>query len=520
LIRKALSAGALAAALSLVFSIPGLASATQISGTSSPLAACPNGSQTGKNFVDGETEPSLAVYKSQMIAMWHQDRWNNGGAHGIGVGYSSNAGVNWGQTTFPDDMCTTTAPDPLAAYQRSSDPWVAFSSDGKTAYASALSFDNTDNHNAVAAGYSRDGGQTWKVSTIPGSEFNTFQFSTDKNSTTADPNDPGVAYTVWDTLFGPTDQPDDNPHAQAYTGPAYFSKATTDAGGNVSWSPAKIIINTANRQQTIGNIIVADKSNPGTLYDFTDLIVAPNTPFRGARSLEQVAFVKSTDGGGTWTQPQIIAPFNSLGVHDPNTGAPLRTGDGLEEVTIDSKGKLYVVWQSSSNYVKNVKQGVAAFDDQIMLSTSDSGGQTWSTPRVIHTATNMMPTFTPMVAANGTTVAVTFYDNGNLPAGDVTNLPTDYYAIVSTDQGANFGNPIHLAGSFDAMSAPVARGFFLGDYEGLQPSGGGFEAAFVATNCGPPYDPTTNPDCGPANYTGLTPPSSNTNPTDVFAASF
>jgi hypothetical protein len=496
--------------------VTGIAGPATVSSEPSPYAACANDSQPGRIFVSGETEPNLAVSGSNMIAMWHQDRWSNGGAHGIGVGFSSNGGANWSQTTYPSTMCSTSAPDPLAAFQRSSDPWVSFSSDGKIAYSSALSFDATDNHNAVVAGTSTDGGATWNVSAIPGSEFNSFQFSTDKNATTADPNNPMVAYTVWDTLQNPTDLPDDNPHArvQAYTGPAYFSKTVN---GGQSWSQAKIIINTANRQQTIGNIIVVDKKS-GTLYDFTDLLLPPNTPFRGALSNQQLAFVKSNDGGNTWTQPHIISPFDSLGVRDPNTGAPLRVGDGLEEVAIDPNGKLYVVWESSSNFVKNAKQASVVWDDQIMLTTSNNGGQSWSTPSVIHTATNMMPTYTPMVATNGTNVAVTFYDNGKLTAGDTSNLPTDYYAIVSTDGGAHFGTPIHLAGSFDEMSAPVARGFFLGDYEGLAASGTGFESVFVATNCTPPYDPTTNPDCGPASSSKAATP--NTNPTDVFATSF
>src|SRR5438067_12970128 len=77
---------------------------------------------------------------------------------------------------------------------------------------------------------------------------------------------------------------------------------------------------------------------------------AANTPFQGTRSNAQLAFVKSTDGGSTWTQPQIIAPFNSLGVRDPNTGELLRVGDGLEEVAIGGDGKLYVVWESSTRY--------------------------------------------------------------------------------------------------------------------------------------------------------------------------
>jgi hypothetical protein len=349
------------------------------------------------------------------------------------------------------------------------------------------------------------------MTAIPGSVFIQTNQSTDKNATTADPIHNKWAYTVWDTLLGPTDQPDDNPHAQAYTGPAYFSK-TTDGGQ--SWSSAQIIIATSNRQQTIGNIIVVDPRDD-TLYDFTDLIESPNTPFRGTRSNDQLAFVKSTDGGATWSPPQIVAPFNSLGVVDPNdTTKHLRVGDGLEEVAIDASGKIYVVWESSTNFNKNVNQSSGAWDDEILLATSKDGGVTWIGPTVVHHLTSGLPTYTPTVAVNGNRVAVTYYDNRNL-GGQTTVLPTDYWASISTNGGAFVEQRITTK-SFDQLSAPVARGFFLGDYEGLQPSGSGFEAMFVRTNCEEPS--YTGTFCGPANYTGRVPQTTNVNPTDVFVA--
>lgn len=507
--RKALPVAALAAIFTLIGSITGFAGVTLgvVSFETQRLAGCSNSGQPGKNYLSGEEEPQVAVSSAgKMVAMFHQDRWSNGGAHGIGVS-TSNDGVHWTpQGPLPDDMCVPGTDPSLSFYQRSSDPWVSFGPGG-IGYASALSFNATNNFNAVAAGYSTDGGKTWKMRPIPGSVFTTSQNSTDKNATTADPHIAGVAYTVWDTLVLATDNPDDNPHAQAYTGPAYFSK-TTDGGK--TWSPAQIIVNTAERQQTIGNIIVVGPD--GTLYDFTDLIISPNTPFRGVRGNAQVAFVKSTDGGASWSAPQIIAPFNSLGVHDPNTCQLLRVGDGLEEIAVDpSNGKLYVVWESSSNYDKNINQSACGWDDQIMLATSTDGGATWTGPTVIHKLTNGMPTYTPTVAVNGNKVAVTYYDNRNL--GSQTNvLPTDYFVSISTNGGPWVEQQIY--GDFDQLSAPYARGFFLGDYEGLQPSGTGFEAVFVATNCnGPDY---TGPFCGTASSNlSLTP---NTNPTDVHSA--
>jgi hypothetical protein len=531
LVKKTGSIIVLGGMLVLAASASGLAKTTapsstlvQVSsGPPSPLAGCSNAGQHGRNFPDAEVEPQVAVSGSNQIAMWHQDRWSNGGGHGIGVGVSSDGGKTWTDSTLPIDMCVSGTPSSLSFYQRASDPWVSIGPDG-IAYASALSFDDPSgpvNFNSVAAARSTDGGASWDhLQPIPGSVFTTFQNSTDKNSTTADPTRNLTAYTVWDTLVLATDNPDDNPHTQAYTGPAYFSK-TTDGGK--SWSQAQIIVNTAQRQQTIGNIIVVDPRND-TLYDFTDLIVSPNTPFRGTRSNAQLAFVKSTDGGATWTSPQIVAPFNSLGVRDPNTGQPLRVGDGLEEVAIDpGTGKLYVVYESSTNYNKNLNQSSGAWDNEILLTTSSDGGASWTGPSVVHALASGLPTYTPTVAVNGGTVAVSYYDNRNLTTGQTTHLPTDYWVSYSTDGGATFGNEHHIAGPFDQMTAPIARGFFLGDYEGLQPSGNGFQAVFVKTNCnaldaaGQIY-PTTAPasdPCAPASSSVTS--TTNTNPTDVFS---
>ena len=522
MLRKAASIIALGGALVLAASTSGLArmatqtGLVQVSGPPpSPLAGCSNAGQTGRNFPDGEVEPQVAVNGGNLIAMWHQDRWSNGGGHGIGVGVSSDGGKTWSDSTLPIDMCAPGTPDSLSFYQRNSDPWVSFGPDG-TAYASALAFDNVDNKNAVAAATSTDGGATWNVLPIPGSVFTLTSQSTDKNATTADPTRPGTAYTVWDTLVLATDNPDDNPHTQAFTGPAYFSK-TTDGGQ--SWSQAKVILQTGERQQTIGNVIVVDPRN-GTLYNFTDLILPPNTPKNGTLSNSQVAFVKSTDGGDTWTAPQLIAPFNSLGVIDPNTGQRLRVGDGLEEVAIDpTSGKLYLVYESSTNFEKNQNQSAGAWDNEILLTTSTDGGGKWSAPSVVHALASGLPTYTPTVAVNRGTVAVTYFDNRNLKTGQTANLPTDYWVSFSKDGGVTWSEQ-HIAGPFDQLTAPFARGFFLGDYEGLQPSGSGFLAVFVKTNCDAldtsgqvfPSGGACAPASSNANAT------SNTNPTDVFAA--
>ncbi len=280
------------------------------------------------------------------------------------------------------------------------------------------------------------------------------------------------------------------------------------------------IIGAGNRQQTIGNVIVVDR-NTDTLYDFTDLIVPPNTPFQGAASQAELAFVKSIDGGATWTSPQVIAPFNAAGVIDPNTGARARVGDGLQEVAIDGSGNLYAVWESSTNYDKNLNQAVGTFDNEVMFSRSTNQGSTWSAPRPI-VGPSALPIFTPTIAVNASgKIAVTYYDSGTLSTTNTTTWPVDYKAIYSSDGGASFSAAAHVAGPFDLMSAPVARGFFLGDYEGLQSTGTGFIALFVMTNCNlnasdPNAAPTGNPLCGPASSNTKT--TFNNDPTNVFSA--
>jgi BNR/Asp-box repeat len=432
-----------------------------------PYASCSIAGQPGTNYPDAEVEPWVSVNptkSSNIVGVWQQDRWSNGGARGLVAGFSFDGGKTWSESTLPFSSC---APGGLP-YQRASDPWVSFGPDG-TAYTSAIVFNGTDHKNAVAAATSTDGGKTWSnLATLVAFTTNGGQFSTDKNSTTADPVKAGTAYTVWDTLVAPTDNPDDNPHTMAFTGDAFFSK-TTDGGQ--SWSTPKDIVQTSQNTQTIGNQIVVDPST-GTLYDFFDLILHPT-----GRQFN-VAFVKSTDGGNTWTQPQIISELGTAFVTDPNTGQAIRTGDIIPEPAIDpATGQLYVVWQDA--------RFTSGKFDEVALSTSTDGGATWSTPIRVNTNTpSNRPGFTPSVRVNSVgAVGVTFYDFRNL-ATQTATLPTDYWQVMSTNHGASFGNEVHIAGSFDMLTAPFASGFFVGDYEGLTNIGTTFEPFFVQANSG------------------------------------
>jgi hypothetical protein len=451
----ALLAGGLAPASGLVL----------VSGPS-PYASCTIGGP-GTVYVNAEVEPWVAVNPTNannIIGVWQQDRWSNGGAHGLVAGFSLDGGTTWGETTLPFSACANGL-----GYERASDPWVSIGPEG-TAYTVSISFNASNNSNSVAAAVSRDGGKVWEdLSVIIADNEPTTQFFNDKESVTADPVLPGVAYAVWDRLESPNGNPYADLHTAAFRGPAFFSKTVN---GGLTWSSPKIIVSTPSRQQTIGNQIVVDPRN-GTLYDFFDLITPPFnvTAFK-------VAFVKSTDGGATWTKPRVIADLRTVFVSDPNTGQAIRTGDIIPEPAIDpATGQLYVVWQDS--------RFNGGHFDEVALSTSTDGGATWSAPIQVNTNTpSNRPGFTPAIRVNAAEeVAVTFYDFRSLTTETAT-LPTDYWLVTSADHGATFDSEVHLAGPFDMLTAPFASGFFVGDYEGLATMGTEFVPFFVQTNSG------------------------------------
>jgi hypothetical protein len=446
-----------------------------VSGGANPFASCTSDAGTGTIYVNAEVEPQVAVnpaHTNNIIAAWQQDRWSNGGAHGLVAGYSFDGGKTWGKSALPFSNCAPGG----APYNRASDPWVSIGPDG-TAYANAISFEAVSNRNGVFAATSGDGGVTWtNLRAVVAYETNGGQFSTDKNSITANPVRDGVAYSVWDTLISKTDKPDDHPHTSAYTGPAYFSR-TIDGGS--TWSTPQVIFTPAQQNQTIGNIVVVDPRGDGkTLYDFASWIVHPNS---AANTQTMAAVIKSTDDGATWGPPVAIAQMQFVGVRDPNTGQSVRTGDIIPDPAIDpATGQLYMVWQQAAKFKRgNTKTN----DDQIVITTSSNGGQTWSTPKVINTFTGL-PAFTPVVEVNSSgTVGVTYYDFRNLTPTNTTTLPTDYWFVSLSNTLAILGEQ-HVAGSFDMLTAPNARGFFVGDYEGLAASGSGFVAAYVKANDG------------------------------------
>ncbi|MBO0681873.1 MAG: exo-alpha-sialidase [Candidatus Dormibacteraeota bacterium] len=467
-----------------------------------PYRTCSDAGQTGTINPSAEVEPWVTANPAvpgNLVAAWQQDRWSNGGARGLVSGRSTDDGATWTQTDLPFSACAPGAVnDPFtgAPYDRASDPWVSAGPDG-TVYAVGLLATETDgsmpgnNDTGVAAATSSDGGASWQNAQLIKSDqgtspfFEFTKFFNDKESVTADPVKAGTAYVVWDRLVSPGNSVDAILRSSAFRGPTWFSK-TTDGGK--TWTGTRAIFDPGQKSQTIGNVVVVDPKTD-TIYDFFEQFQSTTNPKVAPRGVS-VGFVKSTDGGDTWSGVTTVSNQVLANDTDPNTGAFLRTGNGLPSVAVDpNTGQLYVTWTDA--------RFTSGLTNQAVISTSTDGGASWSAPKLVSNTTPInREAFTVNVAVNSAgTVAVTYYDLRDLTDTNTTTLPTNLWAKTSSDHGVSFGSEIHLAGPFNDLVAPNAGGFMLGDYSGLTTSVTTFEPFFVQTNCNDnscaePMDPT------------------------------
>jgi hypothetical protein len=495
--------------------------AVPVSGAS-PIAGC-LGDQlgSGTNFVNSEVEPWVAVNPADpdgagpaaagdnLIGTWQQDRWDNGGSRGDVTASSFDGGLTW--TINPNtksSICTGGTAANGGNYERASDPWVDVSPNG-TAYLMSLSVDTNPggfgtSPNAMLVMRSTDGGLTWGDPITLKRDENPNVLN-DKNTLTADPNDSSFAYAVWDRLVSPPGEaapPNAFENSVAFRGPVWFSR-TTNGGDN--WEPARRIFDPGTLQQTIGNQIVVLPDNgefDGELVDFFDLIRAASN--RQQTRGFSIAVLRSADHGATWSERARIVDrhvtFQGLVVDpdDPNAATrTVRTGDIIPQGTVDSNsGAIYLVFQDARFGPRS----------SIAFTQSLDGGLSWSrTIKINQTPTNIslgnQQAFNPVVSVlDDGTIGVRYSDfRANEATPAVEPLSTDEFIAhchpttpTACADPANWGSEVKQTdASYNMRQAPFARGWFVGDYVGMdtdgedflpfwsQPSGGDPGNAFV-----------------------------------------
>jgi hypothetical protein len=425
----------------------------------SPFSGCtigadPNAVPPSQVYDDTEVEPFVAVNPTNpdnIIGVYQQDRWTDGGSRGLLASRSFNGGLTWSRNFVGFSQCADAASD----FPRATDPWVSFDAGGK-AYQISLGIVSTFGiFSGVEVSTSQDGGTTWTAPVRLITDNDPIFFN-DKQSITGDPNRAGHAYATWIrgnlpgwdniSIVGAS-------RSFAFRGLPMFS---TTADGGATWSDPISMIN--------GNIYVQGNQiavlPDGTLVDIFGAL------FKGSgRQPSNQAFwgvVRSTNGGKTWGGPVKIAELNTALLTNPDIPNPtsldqtVRAGDYLPDVAVDpNNGTLYMVFADS----------ISSGFDHVKLTKSTDGGKKWTTPVDITSTPSSTHSFngTVAVTADGT-VNVMYYDFRNNTSAP--GLPTDVWLTHSHDGGATWSEQ-HVYGPFDMEDAPVARGWFLGDYQGL-----------------------------------------------------
>ena len=424
---------------------------------------------TGINYPNTEVEPFLAVNPfdaANLVGVWQQDRWSNGGARALMSGTSFDGGRTWRRSLAPFTRCSGGTVANGGDYARASDPWITFAPDG-VVYQIAIAFTGQNfsagSANAVLVSSSADRGLTWTnpVTLIRDGQSN----FNDKESITADPTNARFVYAVWDRL------------TTVNTGPTYFAR-TIDEG--FTWEPARPIYDPGAGRQTINNQIAVLPDGVLVLM-FTRLnVIGPANA--------TLMVMRSTDKGVSWSAPIAVAAMQSVGTHDPQTGAVVRDGSNLGSIAAGRNGALAIVWQDA--------RFTGGAHDAIAFSRSLDGGLTWSPPVAIN-VNQTVAAFEPAVAiADDGTYGVTYYDLRSNTASAAT-LPTDYWLARSSDGFA--WREARVGAPFDLATAPVADGLFLGDYQGLAVAGTSFIPFFTQTT----GDPANRTDIFTALSTGV-----------------
>jgi hypothetical protein len=434
-------------------------------------------------YPNSEVETHLAVNPANgnnIVTFWQQDRWSDGGARGNVAGYSYDGGLTWALSVPQFSRCAGGAGlGDAGNYERATDPWLSFSPNGRL-HAISIGFDNSTARNAILAAFSDDGGESWSTPRIlrfdnPRAVGNNFN---DKETLTANPFDSSRVYATWQRLVSPSERASlkSFENTTSFYSEAWFARSTN---GGISWEPARAIFADRGKlTQTIGNIV--EVLPGGTLINGFNLIRAASN--RQKTRGRNVALVRSTNDGATWSREIIVNRLLVDDVDDPETGTDIRTGDILPDWAVDrsataTNGNIYVVWMDTRFNDPD--------HDDILLARSTDGGLTWSAPVIVDKTPQGVDAFTPMVDVDSQgRVAVTYHDFRNDVVGDGP-LSTDFWITHSHDGGQSFPEEGRLTpASFDMRTAPVARGYFVGDYTGLDHYGTRFHAGWVGTNEG------------------------------------
>lgn len=315
-----------------------------------------------------------------------------------------------------------------------SDPALAFATDG-TAWAATLGVDSMGTQLAVQVFKSEDHGATWTfVKTISTGSNNDKEMMWIDNSPSSPFKD--NIYVAWDV-------------------PGRGMRFARSADKGRTWSS----VMTLSDDSAIGAHLTSGPA--GEVY-----VAWPDLSSRELR------IRKSTDGAATFGPVVTIAMTNSSyeisipGMCQRKVLVYLSVG--ADRSSGPRRGNTYAVWNDRDGMAAD--PGCAgttlASTSNVYFSASSDGGNTWSTPRVIHTNPPNTDQFNPWmdVDLDDGTIHVMFYDTRDDPARRKTNI----YYIASKDGGATWVNETKVSSEMtDETASGADAGNQYGDYGGL-----------------------------------------------------
>ncbi len=182
----------------------------------------------------------------------------------------------------------------------------------------------------------------------------------------------------------------------------YFASSTD---GGSSWTTPNEKVNTDPTIQNQGKPSIAADSFGNLYLAWEDLRSGTNW---------DIYFANSTDGGATWSNPNLIVNNDTSARHQINPS-----------IAVNSIGTVYAVWE-------DYRSGT---DSDIYFAMSTDGGATWTDPnvRIIIDATNATQWF-PVIAVDSA-------DNIYVAWQDDRNGNDDIYFAMSSDGGATWTDP-------------------------------------------------------------------------------
>ena len=346
--------------------------------------------------------------------------------------FSTDGGATWGATILPaqpgDDL--------------QSDPEVDWTSDG-TAWALTLGVAGFNTR--LYSFTSVDNGATWTFETVVSGA----QTGADRE-------------IIW-VDHSATSPFKDQVYAVWHNGtPVFVSRRTAGAGG--AWS-APLQVSGA---ETVTLGIGADiRSNAnGDVFVFW-----PDADGSG-----NIVFVKSVDGGNTYSAPQVIAntfaTTRRLSIPAGST-RNLRVYISAGAYRTATKDLVYAVWSDLSGAAGCTTGGgpganaASTCKTRVWFTRSTDGGTNWSAPAMINNQAGLNDQFHSRLCvdeSNGL-VVVTYRDT----VADANRIQSHVYYQTSSDDGVSWSNAIQVTSApSDATGAAVdANGFGYGDYDGL-----------------------------------------------------